>query len=223
MSKMQQNPSPEFAQETAETTPETKKTNKPAKEKKPLWREIVEWIVTIVAALAVAFLIRTFLFEPVRVDGHSMDFTLADGEVMIVTKPDYLLGTPQRFDVIICHYPNRTMPGLFGIETPINFVKRIVGLPGDVMEINNGSLYVNGEMYEEPYITNRPNYIMKPYTVPEGMYFVLGDNRSNSNDSHIIGPISRDMIVGHVQTIVWPLNAIRTIPNGLDVKDTPHK
>ena len=209
----------EMNPQTPETEPvQQPKSGRKEKPKKSALREILEWILTIAIALTVAFVIRTYIGEPVRVDGHSMDYTLADREIMLASKFDYLLGEPKRFDVIICHYPNRRGPGFLGIESDLNFVKRIVGLPGDVVEVSGGYLYVNGEKYEEPYITNRPDYTMKPYTVPEGYYFVLGDNRSNSNDSHLIGPLPRDMIVGHVQSIIWPLSSFRAIPNGLDVK-----
>lgn len=238
-----------------ETLPQeatAKKRGKKEKPKKSVQREILEWILSIVAALLIALVLRTFIAEPVIVDGHSMDYTLADQEVMLVTKFDYLMNGPQRYDVVICHYPERKMKGLFGIETDTNFVKRIVGMPGDKLAVvpemddkghTYGVLYVNGEPVEEPYITNRINYYLtdvwdtrsvvytpeEPYVVPEGYYFVLGDNRSNSNDSHIIGPISADMIVGHVQYIfcsfarndegklAWFSNN-RYIPNGLDYK-----
>lgn len=174
---------------------------KPKVKKSPL-RELLEWVVTIVMALAIALVVRTYLFEPVRVDGRSMLETLQDGEIMLVTKPEYIAGDPERFDVVICHYPGRGNT---------NFVKRVVGLPGDTVEIKDGYLYVNGEKYEEEYLTYRPNYTMAAVTVPEGEYFVLGDNRSNSNDSHIIGCITRDMIVGHVRCVVWPISEWRTI------------
>lgn len=190
----------EMEKKPEETLQPEQKKEKPRKSVK---REIFEWVVTIVAAIVIALAIRTLLFEPVRVDGHSMDETLADGEIMFVTKTDYLLGDPDRFDVVICHYPNRG---------GTNFVKRVVGLPGDVVEVKaDGYLYVNGEKYEENYLVHRPNYIMQPYTVPEGTYFVLGDNRSNSNDSHIVGPLDRKMIVGHVRQVVFPFGAWRGI------------
>lgn len=175
------------------------------KVKKKSWkRELLEWIITLCAAVLIALVIRTFIFEPVKVDGKSMNETLQNGEVMFVTKPEYIFGNPERFDIVICHYPDRK----------VNFVKRVVGLPGDIVEINNGFLIVNGETYPEEYITHRPDYKMEPYTVPENMYFVLGDNRSNSNDSHIIGPITRDMIKGHVKQVVYPFSEWRSL--GLD-------
>lgn len=186
----------------AEETPKKGWFKKKEKEKKTFAQELREWVVTLLAAVVIALVVRHFLFEPVRVDGMSMANTLVNGEVMFVTKPEYIWGDPERFDVVICHYPGRGNT---------NFVKRVVGIPGDVVEVKEGYLYVNGEMYEEEYLTYRPDYTLAPYTVPEGMYFVLGDNRSNSNDSHLVGPISRDMIVGHVRSVILPPSAWRTI------------
>ena len=204
------------------------KKQKEEKKKKSLTREILEWILTIVVAIAIALPIRAFGFELVRVDGASMDNTLANGEIMFVTKYDYAStwlsfpwqddeskekamrittgGNPQRFDVVICRYPGRG---------DTNFVKRVVGLPGDTIEIRDGYLYVNGEKYDEPYI--RDEYrtgalnTYGPYTVPDGCYFVMGDHRNRSNDSRSVGAISRDMIVGHARTVLFPFNQIRGI------------
>ncbi|MBR4082392.1 MAG: signal peptidase I [Clostridia bacterium] len=189
-------------EQMTQETPAPEADQKPAKPKKSFGREVLEWVVTIIAAVAIAFVVRTFLFEPVRVDGNSMYGTLLNGEIMLVTKPEYLLGDPERFDVVICHYPDRGNT---------NFVKRVVGLPGDTVAVKDGYLYVNGEKYEEEYLVNRPNYTLADYVVPEGMYFVLGDNRSNSNDSHLIGPITRDMIKGHVRHVVFPFGNWRAV------------
>ena len=212
------------------------KENKKEKEKKSVGREILEWVLTLLVAVVAALLIRSFIFEPVRVDGASMNDTLTDGDIMFVSKWDYNsvwlcfpwqtdeakessarlasgLGEPQRFDVVVCRYPNRG---------DTNFVKRIVGLPGDSIYIKEGYLYVNGEKYEEEYINDE--YRVKggsngwtfrseedPYVVPEGCYFVMGDHRNNSNDSRAQGAITRDMIVGHVRFVFWPLNTWRGI------------
>lgn len=173
------------------------------KTKKSIGREILEWVIYLGAAVLVALAIRTFVFEPVRVDGASMAETLQDGEVMIVTKPEYVFGgNPQRGDVVICHYPERG---------GTNFVKRVVAIPGDEVAVKDGYLYLNGELQPEEFLTYRPNYTLAPYTVPEGKYFVLGDNRSNSNDSHLVGPLDRNMIVGHVRWVVYPFNRIRGV------------
>ena len=204
--------------------------NRKTAKKKTLAREILEWVLTIVIAVAVALPIRAFAFELVRVDGTSMNGTLSDGEIMFVNKLDYASawltlpwqderskesaarvttgGDPERFDVVICRYPGRG---------DTNFVKRVVGLPGDTVELRDGYLYVNGERYEEPYI--RDEYRTSggrgldygPCTVPEGEYFVMGDHRNNSNDSRCQGTLTRDMIIGHVRCVLFPFGEIRGI------------
>lgn len=222
MTPEDQSPEQPETEEKAEGTVEEAPQEKP--EKKSLGREILEWVVTIVAAVAIALVIRTFIFEPVRVDGQSMDDTLADGEIMIVSKLGYssfdfiggrvsAFGNPKRFDVVICRYPGRGYT---------NFVKRVVGLPGDTVSVQDGYLYINDEKYDEPYINDdyRSGYLnnFAPFTVPDGQYFVMGDHRNNSNDSRSIGPIDRNMIVGHVVQVVFPFSSFRSIPNGLNVK-----
>jgi len=201
---------------------------KKEKEKKSLGMEILSWVLTLLGAVLVALVVRSIVFEPVRVDGASMNDTLADGEIMFVTKFDYSTtwfcfpwdsaeqaekaprwtfgGNPNRFDVVVCRYPNRGAT---------NFVKRVIGLPGDTVELREGYLYLNGERIEEPYIndeyrTGRLN-TFGPYTVPEGMYFVMGDHRNNSNDSRSVGPIERSMIVGHVRQVLYPFSKWRGV------------
>ncbi len=211
-------------------------SNKDAdKPKKSIGREIMEWVVTIVVAVVLALGIRTFLFEFVKVDGESMLDTLQDKEIMLVTKYQYsstwlcfpwqsnadkenaprftVGGDPERFDVVICRYPGRG---------DVNFVKRVIGIPGDKIVLVNGNLFVNGIAYEEPYISEayKSGYISNgEWTVGEGEYFVMGDHRNNSNDSRAVGPITRDMIVGHVTRVLWPLNAWRAVPNGLQAAE----
>ena len=161
-----------------------KKGKKKEKEKKSVGQEILSWVLTIVTAVVAALLIRSFIFEPVRVDGHSMDDTLADGEIMLVSKYDFSStwlclpwadaetqenaqrftfgGNPERFNVVICRYPGRG---------GTNFVKRVVGLPGDTVAFEEGWLYVNGEKQEESYINvsyrKGLNSEMDTYRVPK--------------------------------------------------------
>ena len=217
-----------------ETPVEETAGKKKKKEKRTVGQEILSWILTILVAVAAALVIRSIVFEPVRVDGSSMDDTLANGEIMFVSKFDYSStwlclpwqskeakekapritfgGDPQRFDVVICRYPGRG---------DTNFVKRVVGLPGDTIELKEGYLYVNGEKYDEPYINDEyrsgPLNTMSAREVPEGKYFVMGDHRNNSNDSRSVGAIDRNMIVGHVRQVVYPFSEWRGVPNGLDV------
>jgi len=192
---------------------------KPEKIKKPFKQELCEWGSTLVVALIIATLVRTYVFEPVRVDGDSMYPTLHHGEFMYVSKLDYgtsfigipftdigtykpLGGEPERFDVVVCNYPDR-LDEKTGAR--LNFVKRVVGLPGDTVAIFGGYLYVNGEKVEEKFLHERMDSDFGPYTVPEGRYFLMGDNRNNSNDSRNpkVGPVTRDMIVGKVEGVIW--------------------
>ena len=190
--------------EKVQTVEETS-SGKKEKPKKTAKQEIIEWVVTLAVALVVAVVVRTFIFEPVRVDGNSMYPTLKHGEIMIVSKLDYTFGgDPERFDVVICHYPNRGKT---------NFVKRVVGLPGDTVEIRDGYLIVNGVIYAEKFLHERPVDDFGPVTVPEGQYFVMGDNRNNSNDSRRseVGMLERDYIMGKVSAVLW-----HTIPSTLE-------
>ena len=169
-------------------------------------KEIISWIITLAAAAAIAMLIRHFLFEPVRVEGRSMENTLIGGEIMFVTKPEYLFGVPQRQDVVICRYPNRKE----------NFVKRLIGLPGDTIEMRGTKVFINGEELTEVYLTdsnNRYDKSMQPIVLGDDDYFVMGDNRDNSNDSRAraVGFLSRSQIIGHVRCVVFPFGNIRVI------------
>jgi len=182
------------------------------KQKKPIdvKKEIISWVVTLAAAVIAALVIRTFLFEPIRVDGQSMADTLQDGEIMLVTKPEYLVGDPEFGDVVICKYPGRTE----------NFVKRIMGVPGDEIAILNNIVFRNGEPLNEPYLTpdrNNNGFSMLPFSLGEDEYFVMGDNRDNSHDSRNYydyrtpAALTRDMIVGHVRCVLFPFDQIRGI------------
>ena len=177
------------------------------KPKKSMKREIFEWIMVIVVAAAMAFVVRTFIFEPVRVEGSSMLNTLTNGEYMIATKFDYLLGDPERFDIVICDYPN-TDDGKYR-------VKRVIGMPGETVELVAGELYINGEHLEQPFDMTPNEAYFGPFIVPEGHYFVMGDNRNNSKDSRstLVGPLERSMIKGHVRAVVFPLNKLRAVGN----------
>ena len=173
---------------------------KKEKPKKSMKQEIFEWVMVFVVAAALAFVVRTFIFEPVRVDGSSMLNTLTDGDFMITTKYDYLMGDPERFDVVICDYPN-TSDGKYR-------VKRVIGLPGDTVELVAGELYVNGEHLEQDFDMTDNQAYFGPYVVPEGHYFVMGDNRNNSKDSRstMVGALPRSMIRGNVRVVIFPFS-----------------
>ena len=175
------------------------------KPKKSMKQEIFEWVMVFVVAAALAFVVRTFIFEPVRVDGSSMLNTLTDGDFMIATKYDYLAGDPERFDVVICDYPN-TSDGKYR-------VKRVIGLPGDTVELVAGELYINGEHIEQDFDMTDNQAYFGPYVVPEDHYFVMGDNRNNSKDSRssMVGALPRSMIRGHVRLVVFPFGHAGTV------------
>ena len=181
------------------------KKDKKDKPKKSVKQEIFEWVMVIVVAAALAFVVRTFIFEPVRVDGSSMLNTLTNNDFMIATKYDYLMGDPERFDVVICDYPN-TSDGKYR-------VKRVIGLPGETIELVAGELYVNGEHIAQDFDMTQNAAYFGPYTVPEGHYFVMGDNRNNSKDSRsaMVGALPRSMIRGHVRLVVFPFGHAGTV------------
>lgn len=165
--------------------------------------EILEWARSLLIAVLVTLILRLLVFEFIRVDGHSMLETLHHNEYMFVTKPQYWFSLPQRFDVVVCHYPG---------ESDI-FVKRVVGLEGDEIRIEDGNLYINGQLQDESYITHPPIYDYYLEKVPEGGIFVMGDNRGNSKDSRDpnVSVLSKNDIIGKVRAVAFPFNAWRGI------------
>lgn len=182
---------------------------KPQKDAK---KEIMEWVKSIAVALIIVLIVRTFLFTMIRVDGESMLETLQDGDRLAATIIDGKLFGYNRFDVVICTYPNADH----------YCVKRIIGLPGEIIEIKAGTVYINGKALDEPYLTYHSTESMNAYQIPEGAYFVMGDNRPVSLDSRYVGPVEagpwvqfgipeKGSILGKVHLRLWPLNAISTI------------
>jgi signal peptidase I len=130
----------------------------------------------------------------VRVDGTSMVPTLQDGEFVLVNKLSYKIGDVSRGDIIVFHYP---------VNPQEDLIKRVMGLPGDHVKVQDGQVYVNDIMLNESYIAARPTYAGE-WQVPEDSYFVLGDNRNNSSDSHSWGLLPSEKIVGKAVVIYWP-------------------
>lgn len=188
------------------------------KEKKTLKQEIMSWVWTILSAVVIALLIRAFIAEPIRVDGTSMTDTLQNGEIVLVSKLDYRFGSMQRGDVVICRYPGRMESSLpIGAAVSLDhytlFVKRLVALPGDTVEISSGVLYVNGEAVTNP---EKMGSVPRDYALRqlgEDEYFVIGDNRRTSHDSRSddVGPISASAIMGKVKCVLLPLSKIRGV------------
>lgn len=174
-------------------------------ERRKLVSELWEWIKSIGMALVIVLIIHTFVFNLSTVKGHSMQPTLQDKEWLFIDKFSYLIGSPDRGDIVILKDPEQQL----GFRQYL--VKRIVGLPGDRVEIRAQRLYINGEPLDEPY-TDTPilDGDFGPYEVPEGHYFVMGDNRRPlaSTDSRSFSAVPEKLIKGKARFVLWPLNKI---------------
>ena len=166
-------------------------------------RAVWGWIISIIAAIIIAFVVRAFFFEIILVDGESMLPTLQSDERLAVEKVSRYFGLPEYGDIIIVHYPN--MDG--------TYVKRVIGLPGDTLEVKDSTVYRNGEPLSETYISSDPYADMDAVTVPEDTVLVMGDNRAHSLDSRTayIGPIDKDEIVGHATFVIWPFDRMHSV------------
>ena len=166
------------------------------------------------AALILAALIQTYLFQIVRVKGGSMKNTLQSGEVMLAVK----WGGYRRGDVVLCHYPRRnhwntTIAGVLNVTRKTLFVKRLAALPGDTVEIAEGCLYVNGDLVPDPPTLGSSPRDYPPRTLGRDEYFVIGDNRAASHDSRAgnVGPIVQSMLQGRVKCVLWPPRDFRIV------------
>ena len=205
-------PAQESAKESLWEKYKKRQAIKKEKEKqKTLQQKIMSWVWTILAALVIAFALRMFVVELIRVDGTSMTNTLQNGEIVVVSKLAYLTGEPQRNDIVICRYPNRVdstinLGAAIAIDFHTLFVKRLVALPGDTVQIYNGKLYVNGEVVPDPEFMGSVPRDYGPRRLGADEYFVIGDNRYSSHDSRAddVGPISRGAIMGKVDSVLFP-------------------
>ena len=157
----------------------------------------IDTVETVLLALLL-FLAINALSARVRVENISMKPTLTPGEFLLINRVAYKIGKPSIGDIIVFHAPG---------ESEDDYIKRIVGLPGDEVVITDGMVHVNNNPLYEPYIAEPPNYTGE-WVVPPNAYFVLGDNRNNSSDSHMWGFVPHDDIVGRALLIYWPLSEI---------------
>lgn len=167
-------------------------------------------------ALLFSLFVRYFIFSPIIVDGPSMQPTLLDKDQMIVNKLIYRFKEPERFDVVIFHATDEK-----------DFIKRVIGLPGEHVQVKNNELYINGTIRKQSFLENHdPQSVVYPMVtndftleqlpgryekIPEGFVLVLGDNRSNSTDSRSIGLVPMDEIIGKTNIIYWPLDRMQII------------
>ncbi|MGN1401459.1 MAG: signal peptidase I [Bacillus sp. (in: firmicutes)] len=171
----------------------------------------MEWLKVIGLGLVLFLFIRTFLFSSYEVDGISMESTLANGDKLVVNRIGYDFGNISRFDIIVFHANNGN-----------DYVKRVIGLPGERLEYKNDQLFIDGQPVDEPFLISKKNVILgqketgdftleeiennKDGKVPENYLFVMGDNRMNSLDSRHFGFVSIEDVVGKVNIRYWPLD-----------------
>ena len=173
-----------------------------------LIREVIETI----ALTLIVFLVIRFAAQSFRVDGDSMNPGLHTDEFVLVDKAAYLFQAPQRGDVIVFHYP---------LDTHRDFIKRVIGLPGDIINVTSTSVIVDGRTLQEPYISDTSNFGNDTWKLRPNQFFVMGDNRPNSLDSRTWGPLDRGYIIGKAVVVYWPItdweliNAFPTVFAGI--------
>lgn len=175
------------------------------------------WAKIISLALLITIAVRIFLLAPIIVEGQSMQPTLDTGDKMIVNQVGYTFFKPERFDIVVFHAPSGK-----------DYIKRIVGLPGESLSYENDTLYIDGKLVEEPFLDKlkatihgeQPltgNFTLKELmgmdTIPEDHYFVMGDNRRLSKDSRDIGVIAKSEFIGKANLIFYPLDNISFVNN----------
>lgn len=164
-------------------------------------KEVVwDFIKRLLLVLILYFLIDSVIGR-VRVENISMYPTVVEGEILIVNKLAYKLGKMERGDIITFHFP---------LEPELDYIKRLIGLPGDVVEIKDQKVIINGTLLNEPYIVTPSDYV-GIWTVPADSIFVLGDNRNDSADSHVWGFVPTENLIGKALAVYWPINHVRIL------------
>jgi signal peptidase I len=166
-------------------------------------RNAISWLRDLAVSVVIAIIVILFLYQPVKVEGTSMTPALVNDERIFINKFVYRFGLSDivRGDTIVFWAP----------EDPTrSYIKRVIGVPGDVIEIVDGTVILNGKRLNEPYLidANRDRVSMPPRVVEEGRYFVLGDHRNSSNDSRSWGTVARDAIYGKAVFVYWPLGRL---------------
>ena len=189
-------------------------------------RDVIETLIL----TAVIFLLVRAVVQNFKVEGRSMEPTLRNGQYLVINKAAYwhmgadiantvfpgvmpgatandamfMFSEPQRSDIVVFRYPK---------DPTRDFIKRIIAIPGESVEIRQGKVYVNGKFIDETYIDEVGNYSWGPRKMDLGEYFVLGDNRNNSSDSHVWGPVPRDNIIGKAWISYWPVDQLGFLSN----------
>jgi signal peptidase I len=178
--------------ETTQIEPQVQPETQP--ENQEDWKRFALDILETLVLAIVLYLVINAVSARVRVDGTSMVPTLQNGEYILINRLAYQIGEPERGDIIVFSYPD---------ENGQDLIKRVIGLPGDTVKIENGVVTINGKVLQEPYIAQPPVYTGE-WIVPNGSLFVLGDNRNDSRDSHQWGLLPEENIIGKSVLIYWP-------------------
>jgi signal peptidase I len=188
----------------------------------PKHNSALEYAVIAVAAIVIAFTLQAFVVKPYRIPSESMVPTLLIRDRVLANRFIYHLREPQRGDIVVFRYP---------VDERLTFIKRLIGLPGDVISLDEGKVVVNGKPLDEPYLAQEggrpvptnpdgpppgstmaaPWSLTQPYTVGKDEYFVMGDNRLNSDDSRVWGPVPKDNLIGLAFLVYWPPGRIKTL------------
>lgn len=168
-------------------------------ESPPTWWMILRELTETIVLSLIIFLLMRQVVQNYRIESHSMEPNFIEGQFILVNKLAYTLGEPSRGDVLVFHNPS---------NNDEDYIKRLIALPGDTLEIKDQAVYINGEPLDEPFIANKisPGRVHPPVEIQPGNIFVMGDNRPNSQDSRAFGQLSQDLIVGQAWLRVWPLD-----------------
>lgn len=162
------------------------------------------WLRDVLISIAASFLIITFVYQPVRVEGTSMQPELRDQDRLFINKFAYHFESISRGDVVVFHYPR---------DPSKSYIKRVIALPGDTLWIDDGQVYVNSKAIKEPYVPKRyrDDRSMPEVVIPPNEYFVMGDHRSISSDSRDFGPVPRNLIYGKAAFVYWPADNVGVV------------
>lgn len=160
----------------------------------------------VTVALAIALFVRFFIAEPRFIPSPSMVPTLAVGDRLLVEKVSYRLRSPQKGDIVVFEPPPQLQE--YGYSASQAFIKRVIGLPGQTVQVDQGKVFIDGQPLNEPYILEAPDYEMPLLQVPAGSLFMMGDNRNDSNDSHVWGFLPVQNAIGRAAFRFWPLEKI---------------
>ncbi len=197
--------SDEVELEGLEQTEEAIAPSKGEKAPKSVLAQVIDMVVYIAVVAGIAILVNLFVMQKVTVDGYSMTNTLYDHDQLMLQKVSYYFSNPERFDVVVF------LP--FGKRTETKYVKRVIGLPGEKIQIIDSTIYIDDKPLEEHYgkeDMESAGLAAEPITLGKDEYFVLGDNRNGSSDSRdeAVGIVHRDQIIGKILLRIWPLNRV---------------